>query len=94
MPYINLCENKEGISMIETVRKKFTGATKRDIEKSIQSCTVQRRIGHPPDERFKEILSLGENGLCNCLVELADIFNCNVIFGPNRPIIRGQQRGT
>ena len=44
------------------------------------------RIGHPPDERFKE---RGENGLCNCPVEVADISNSNVIFGPNCPIIRG-----
>ena len=27
MPYIDLCEHKEGISMIETVCKKFAGAT-------------------------------------------------------------------
>ena len=31
MPCINLGEHKEGISMIETVRKKFTGATRREI---------------------------------------------------------------
>ena len=50
VPYINLREHKEGISIIEIVRKKFWGATKREIEKAIQSCTVQMRIGHPPDE--------------------------------------------
>ena len=33
-------------------------------------------------------MSLGENGLCNCPVEVADISNSNVIFGPNRPISR------
>ena len=53
MPYINLRKHKEGMNMIEMVRKKFVGATKRDIEKPIQSCAVQSRIGHPPDERFK-----------------------------------------
>ena len=46
--YINLREHKKGISMVEMVRKKFVGATKREIEKAIQSCTVQRSIGHPP----------------------------------------------
>ena len=55
MPYINFRYHKKGISMIEMVCKKFMGATKREIEKAIQSRTVQRRIGHPPDERFKEI---------------------------------------
>ena len=34
-------------------------------------------------------MSLGENGLCNYPVEVADISNSNVIFGLNRPIIRG-----
>ena len=93
MPYINLREHKELISMIKTVRKKYAGATKRDIEKAIQSRTLQRIIGHPPDERFKEIVSLGENGLRNCPLEVADISNSNVIFGLNHPIIRGQRRG-
>ena len=75
--------------MIETIRKKLVGGTKPEIEKAIQSRTVQRRIGHPPDERFKEIVSLVENGLRNCPLEVADISNYNVIFSPNRPRNRG-----
>ena len=55
----------------------------------IQSRTAQRRIGHPPDEIFKAIVSRGENGIYNCPAEVADISNSNVIFGPNGPIIRG-----
>ena len=34
-------------------------------------------------------MSLGENGLRYCPVEVADIYNTNVIFGPNLPRIRG-----
>ena len=68
MPYIDLRKHKEGTIMIETVHKKFAGATEQEIEKAIQSRTVQRRILHPPDDRFKEIVSLGENALCNCPV--------------------------
>ena len=80
MPYIDLRDNQEGIAMIETVRKKFAGATKREIEKAYLARTVQRRIGHPPDERFKEIVSLGENGLRNCPVTASDVLNTPIIL--------------
>ena len=53
MPNINLHKHKEDISMIETVCNKFTGVTNREVENTIQSRTVKRRIGHPTDERFK-----------------------------------------
>ena len=66
MPYIDLRDKQEGIAMIETVHKKFAGATRREIEKTYLARTVQRKIGHPPDERFKEIVNLGENGPCRC----------------------------
>ena len=33
-------------------------------------------------------MSLGENGLRNCPVEVSDISNSNIIFGTNIPIIR------
>ena len=75
--------------MIETVRKSFAGATKVEIEKAYLARTVQRRIGHPPDERFKEIVSLGEGGLRNCPITVADISNAPIIYGPNRPRCRG-----
>ena len=89
MPYIDLRNNQEGIAMIETVRKKFAGATQREIEKAYLACPVQHRIGHPSDERFKEIVSLGKNGLRNCPVTSSDVSNAPVIFGLNHPRIRG-----
>ena len=64
-------------------------ATNRDIERAYLARTVQRRVGHPPDERFKKIVSLGENGLQKCPLTMADISNAPNIFGPNRPRIRG-----
>ena len=89
MPYIDLRENMEGFAMIETIRKQFSGATNREIERDYLACTVQRRVGHPPDERFQEIASLGENGLQNYPVTVADITNAPTIFFPNRPRMRG-----
>ena len=88
MPYIDLRDNQEGIAMIETVYKTFAGATKREIERAYLARTMQHRIGHPTDERFKEIVSLGKNGLCNCLITASDVSNVPVIFGPNHPRIQ------
>ena len=67
MPYIDLHEIMEGFTMIEKIRNQFAGATNRDIERAYLARTVQRRVGHPPDERFKEIVSLGEMGFKNAL---------------------------
>ena len=89
MPYIDLRETQEDFAMIETVRKNFAGATNKEIEKAYLARTVQRRIGHPPDERFKEMVSLGENELRKCPITVSDVSNAPVIFGPNRPRIRG-----
>ena len=86
MPYIALHKNMEGFDMIEIIRKQFAGATNRDIEKAYLARTVKRRVGNPPDERFKEIVSLGENGLQKCPVTVAEITNAPTIFGPNREL--------
>ena len=75
--------------MIETITKQFAGATNREIEKAYLACTVKRRVGNPPDERFKEIVSLVENGLQKFPVTVADITNAPTIFGPNCFRIRG-----
>ena len=58
MPYIDLREHQAGISMIKTVRKNFEGVTKTQLNKAITARVLQRRIGHPPEERYKEIVSL------------------------------------
>ena len=76
--------------MIETVQKNFGGATKKEIEKAYLARVVQRRIGHPPEERYKEIVSLGENGLANCPISVTDINNSRVIYGPNVSGLRGR----
>jgi hypothetical protein len=89
MPYIDLQVNQEGISVIETVAKSIAGATNKETERVILSRTGQRRIGHPQDELFKEIVCLGQNGLTDCPIEVSDINTSNVFFGPNRPSLRG-----
>ena len=50
---------------------------------------MQCRIVHPPKERFKEVVSLGKNGLRICPVTTSDVSNAPIIFDPNCPRIRG-----
>ena len=58
MPYIDLREHgKEGLAMIATVRKNFEGFTPKEIERAIGSCVLRRRMGHPSEEHFREIVS-------------------------------------
>ena len=47
---------------------------------------LQRRIGHPPEERYKDIVSQ----TTKCPVSVTDITNARVIFGPNRAGLRGR----
>ena len=77
MPNIDLRENKEGFAIIETIYKKFAGITKREISKVYLAQTVQHRIGHPPDERFREMMSLGKNGLQNYQIIVSDLSNAS-----------------
>ena len=43
MPYIDLRESgEEGLALIETVRKKFEGHAKKQIEKAVLSRVVRR----------------------------------------------------
>ena len=87
IPYIDLQEHQEGISMIETVRKNFEGVTKKQLNKAITARLLQRQIGHPPDKRYKEIMSLLHQ---NCPVSVTDINNARLIFGPNVSGLRGR----
>ena len=50
MLYIDLCTDKTGLGMIETVHKNFESSIKRKIGKAKFSCTVQSMIGHPLEE--------------------------------------------
>ena len=89
MPYLDLRDHQEGISMIKTIRKNFRGATKKQIEKASLARTLQRQIGHPPEERYMEIVSFGEGGLKNLPIAVAAIIHSRVIYGPNIPRLRG-----
>ena len=87
MPYIDLREHQEGVIMLETVRKNFEGYTKRQVKKAILAREAQAMVAHPPDEKFKQMVS--HENLRNCDVKVKDITNAHAIFGANRSRLKG-----
>ena len=57
MTYIDLRQKHERIAMLETVRANFKGYTKKQVEKAILARRMQSMIAHPPDEKYKELVS-------------------------------------
>ena len=53
MPYIDLREQKEGLVMIETVRKNMGGNTLDQIKGAHMDRVAQGNVGHPPDGVLK-----------------------------------------
>ena len=90
MPYIDIHKEKTGLAMIQTIHQNFEGFTGREVLQAKLSREVQSQIGHPPDEKFKQIIHAGKKqGLKNCPVNVKDVSNSLDIYGPNRPILRG-----
>ena len=88
MPYIDLRENHEGLAMINTVRERFKNFSREEIERAILSRVVRRRIGHPAEKHYKDIVSENANNF-DCPVEIADINNAHLLFGAHVPALRG-----
>jgi len=88
MPYIDLEDlGDEGVMMLETVRKNMEGFTKRQLDKAVLARKAQAMVAHPPDEKFKQMVSRGS--LKNCKVQIQDISNARSIFGHNRSRLKG-----
>ena len=73
--------------MLETVRENFEGYTKKQVEKAILARKAQAMVGHPPDEKFKQMVSHGN--LSNCNVTVKDVTNARALFDPNRSRLKG-----
>ena len=87
MPYIDMREHQEGVTMLETVRKNFEGYKKKQVENAILARKMQAMVAHPPDEKFKDMVS--HKSLSNFRVRVYDITNAHAIFGPNRSRLKG-----
>ena len=73
--------------MIETVRRTFESYAKKEIEKAKLSCTIQSMIRHPSNKHHKQVMS--RNDLKNDPVDIDDVKNAKVLFGPYRPGLKG-----
>ena len=88
MPFLDLRRHKKtGVVMIETVRENYCNNTEDDTTKANMVRKTQGRIGNPPDERYKEIVS--GRSLKHCPVTVEDIANAHAIFSPNRSRLKG-----
>ena len=56
MPYIDLQDFKQGLVLIENVRKNMWGFTHEKIEGDKLSRQTQGRVGNPPDRVFKQLI--------------------------------------
>ena len=61
--------------------------TKNEIEQAELPHVVQRQMGHPTDERTKNIVS--QRGLKNTPIRISDIANAKTLFGTSVPGLKG-----
>jgi hypothetical protein len=54
-PYIDM-QSKAAVAMIQTVRQRYKGFTKREVQDAIAACKAQAMTGHPTDAQFLEMV--------------------------------------
>ena len=87
MPYINLCDHKEGLVMIETVQKSMGGNTPEHIKGDQLARAAQGRVGHPPGGVIKQMIS--DNIPENMPIGLDNIADALAIYGPPVSRLKG-----
>ena len=94
-PYIDLTDEEGGaaIMMVQTVRQRYEGYTKKEVERAIEARKLQGRLGNPSEATFKGQVSRRptRNSLfSNCKINAADIQRARKIFGPSVECIKGK----
>ena len=64
MPYLGLRENKEALTLLETVRGNFEGYTKHQLVKAIEARKLHAKLAYPADEKLMQMVS--RSGFKNC----------------------------
>jgi hypothetical protein len=79
-PFIDM-HSTNAVAMVQTVRQRYEGYTKRKVQDAIAARKAQAMIGHPTDAQFLEMVR--SNTIINCPIEPAHIANALTIFGPS-----------
>ena len=80
MPYIDLHDQKEGLVMIETVRKHIGGNTQEQIKGDWLARVAQGRVVRPPDGVLKQMVS--DNIPEDMPIGLDSVSDALAIYGP------------
>ena len=80
-------ENK-AITLVETIKDRMAGYSKRQIEQATIAKNLYKTIGFPSMNDFKLVIKM--NGIRNCPVTIEDIKICEDIYGPNIYALKGK----
>ena len=88
MPYIDMRKHKEAFALLQTVRENFEGFIQRQVKQAKLARRAQAMVGHPTDDKFKQMVS--SRSFTNCRVKVRDVTNARAIFGPYLPGLGGK----
>ncbi len=86
-PYIDM-QSKAAVAMIQTVRQRYKGFTKRKVQDAIGARKAQAMTGHPTDAQFLEMVQ--NKTIENCPIKPKHITNARSIFVPSIAGVRGK----
>jgi hypothetical protein len=72
--------------MVQTVRQRYEGYTKHEVQDAIAARKAQAMIGHPTDAQFLDMVR--SNTIKNCPIKPTHIANALTIFGPSAAGVR------
>ena len=78
----------EQTMLVETVRGKFEGFTKKEISQATAAHQAQVLMGDPSNKDYKGMVS--NHLISNCPITHTDIANAHRIFGPDLSSVRGK----
>ena len=82
-------EEKEAFTLLQTVQENFEGFTQRQVKQAKLARRAQAMVGHPTDDKFKQMVS--SKSSTNCHVKVSDVTDSITILGPYLPGLGGKR---